>query len=188
MNTSTRTRHGVIALLLGAMLCACTDPEPAPPPPPPPLSEAALEEAMYITEWTDTGVVQLENGEYREPSADATSSPLVITLSPIRAFGDLNDDGLLDAAVVLVTDPGGSGTFFDLAVVLNHNGQPDNAAIASLGDRTEIKSLAIEDGHIVVEMITHGPDDPLCCPTQEVTQHYVLEGEELVPVSAPVDS
>ena len=44
----------------------------------------------------------------------------------------------------------------------------------------KLKSVAVKSGEIIVEMTKHGPKDPLCCPTQEVTQVYTLQGEKLV--------
>ena len=55
-----------------------------------------------------------------------------------------------------------------------------------LGDRVQIKSLHIENGEIVVDMLTQGPDDPMCCPTQYVSKRYVLESGELVLVRSEV--
>jgi heat shock protein HslJ len=55
-----------------------------------------------------------------------------------------------------------------------------------LGDRAKIRSLAIQDGQIALEMVTHGPDDPMCCPTQIVRNTYALEGDELVEKSSEV--
>jgi heat shock protein HslJ len=33
-------------------------------------------------------------------------------------------------------------------------------------------------------MISHGPEDPMCCPTQRVVQTYALEGDRLVQASS----
>ena len=85
--------------------------------------------------------------------------------------------------MVLVTDPGGSGTFYDLAVVMEEDGQPVNVATHSLGDRVEIQALSIVGNEIIVEMVNQGPDDPMCCPTQQVVQTYALEGDQLVQTS-----
>jgi len=41
----------------------------------------------------------------------------------------------------------------------------------------------IESGEITVDMVTHGPDDPMCCPTVEATQKYKLQGDTLVQIS-----
>jgi hypothetical protein len=54
-------------------------------------------------------------------------------------------------------------------------------ANTDLGDRVQINSLVIEEGEIVVDMVTQGPDDPMCCPTQEVVKRYELQ-DELVEV------
>ena len=52
-----------------------------------------------------------------------------------------------------------------------------------------ILSLVIADNQIMVDMITQGPDEPMCCGTLEVVNTYVLQGNELVEVSSePVGS
>jgi heat shock protein HslJ len=150
-----------------------------------PLTEEALRNAEYRSEWTEDGMAQLVNGEYRKPIMEGSATEIVIRLVSV-ALGDLNGDGVADAAVVLVTDPGGSGTFYDLVTVLNRDGKPEHVATVSLGDRAEIQTLSAESGQIVVRMITHGPNDPMCCPTQEVKQIYALQGDTLVQTSSQV--
>jgi hypothetical protein len=105
---------------------------------------------------------------------------MVILIEPY-AFGDLNDDGVDDGAVLLVENSGGSGSFVYLAAVLNQDGKPVNKATRLLGDRVQIEALAIESGEIQVKMLTHAPADPLCCPTQESLLSFSLEGSELSP-------
>jgi hypothetical protein len=100
-------------------------------------------------------------------------------LTEFVAFGQLAD-GREAAAAVLVTDPGGSGTFYHLAIAVMEDGSPVNIASAQLGDRVQIQDVFFQDGEIAVRMITHGPDDPMCCPTKEVVQTYGMEGDELV--------
>jgi heat shock protein HslJ len=152
-----------------------------------PLTEEALKNAAYHSEWPKDGIAQLTDGEYRKPIVEGSATELVIRLMDV-ALGDLDGDGVSDAAVVLVTDPGGSGTFFELAAVVNQDGNPEHVTSVSLGDRMQIEALSIEAGQIIVEMITHGPDDPMCCPTQQVVQTYVLQGDTLVLVSSEVIS
>jgi hypothetical protein len=48
-----------------------------------------------------------------------------------------------------------------------------------LGDRVQIKSLTIQSGAIIVDLMTHGPKDSLCCPTMEVVRTYLLQGKSL---------
>src|SRR5690606_27850974 len=105
---------------------------------------------------------------------------LLVTLIEPTAFGDLNGDGVDDAAVLLASESGGSGTFIDLHAVLDENGAPVDAASAFLGDRVQVDSLVIEDGLILVDLITQGPGDAMCCPTQQERRIYVLVDGELV--------
>jgi heat shock protein HslJ len=107
-----------------------------------------------------------------------------VRLTDNIAYGQLNNQAV--AAVVLVTDPGGSGTFYDLAVVVNQNGTPTNVATTSLGDRVQINSSNVENNQIVVDMVQAGPDDPLCCPSQQVLKTFELQGDQLVEVSSQV--
>ena len=144
------------------------------------LDTEALKNAEYRSEFAGEGKARLVNGVHVEKEAPNSATELRMTLSDMIATGDLNGDGLADAAVVLVSNPGGSGTFYELAAVLNENGKPHHAASVLLGDRVQIKAIAIKDGQVTVRMITQGPNDPLSSPTFEVTQKYKLEGGKLV--------
>ena len=46
----------------------------------------------------------------------------------------------------------------------------------------------VEGGEIAVRMVTHGPDDPMCCPTQKVLVRYALQGDQLVETAREEDS
>lgn len=148
------------------------------------LSEEVLANMEYKSEWTQSSTAPLANGEYREQAAPGSATETVVTLTGDVAYGQLNNQDA--AAVILVTDPGGSGTFYEVAVVVNEGGQPVHVASAPLGDRVQINSLSIAGNEIVVDMINQGPDDPMCCPTQHVIQTYALEGGELVQTSGQI--
>jgi heat shock protein HslJ/predicted small secreted protein len=147
-------------------------------------SEEALANMTYQSEWTQSGEAPLTDSEYREQAAPGSATETVVMLTEHIAHGQLN--GQPGAAVVLVTDPGGSGTFYDLAVVMEQGGQPVNVATTSLGDRVQINYLTIENNEIVVDMVNQGPDDPMCCPAQHVVQTYALQGDQLVQTSSQV--
>jgi uncharacterized lipoprotein YbaY/heat shock protein HslJ len=132
--------------------------------------------------------VTLTDGAYAgEPFVEGGASRPTVTLieSPI-AYGDINGDGQDDAAVLLAENSGGSGTFVYLAAVANQDGQPVNVATTLLGDRVQVESLKIENNQIVVEMVQAGPDDPMCCPSQQVVKTYELQGDQLVETSSQV--
>ena len=136
----------------------------------------------YKSEYTAGGTAPLEDGAYSEEAAPGSASKIEVSLTDHVAVGELN--GQPAAAVVLLTNPGGSGTFYDLAVVMEQDGKPVNVATTSLGDRVQINSIAIEDNQVVVDMVQSGPTDPMCCPTEHVINTYALEGDELVETSS----
>ena len=171
-----------LILLSLTLLVACSQKTPEPPTA---LTVEALKNAEYQSEWPAEGVAKLTDGEYQEEIVPGAASKLIIVVYPdMHAFGDLNGDGVDDAAVVLATSGGGSGTFISLEAVINDRGTPKHVATAFLGDRAQVKTVAIESGEITVDMVTHGPDDPMCCPTLEVTQKYKLQGDILVQLSS----
>jgi len=81
---------------------------------------------------------------------------------------------------ILIESSGGSGNFRYLAAVINEGGAPVNVATQFVGDREQMQALTIEGGEITLNMVAHGPDDPMCCPTQEVTKRYRLQDDQLV--------
>lgn len=109
----------------------------------------------------------LTNGRYEgEPFvADASSKPIVQIDPEHSATGDLDDDEWNEIAVALVANFGGSGAYVYLAVVDTTEQGTRSVATTGLGDRVQIRSLAIENGVVVVETTEHGPDDAMCCPT-----------------------
>jgi hypothetical protein len=144
------------------------------------FSREELANTSYLNGFAKDGVVQLVDGMHREPTADNSATELVVMLTNYAVFGDVTDDQTEDAVVVLVSQPGGSGSFYDLAVVRKQGDALTNMAVIQLGDRVQIKSLHIEDSEIAVDMLTQGPDDPMCCPTQYVSHRYLLESGELI--------
>ncbi|MCB0055055.1 MAG: hypothetical protein KDE24_36500, partial [Caldilinea sp.] len=121
------------------------------------LTPDALANATYQSDYAANGEITLVDGQAEEEIAPGSASKLVVTLIEPTAFGDLNGDGIDDAAVLLASESGGSGTFIDLHAVLDEDGAPVDAASAFLGDRVQVNSLVIEDGVIVVELVTQGP-------------------------------
>jgi heat shock protein HslJ len=84
------------------------------------------------------------------------------------------------AAIVLVTDPGGSGMFYDLALLVMRPGGWVYADAVLLGDRVKVHSVGIKDNEIIVSMTSHGSGDAMCCPTREVTRRFTVQADHLV--------
>ena len=139
------------------------------------LSDAALANAVYLDGLQTGETVQLTDGQYTD-----TEEYLHMELLNLRAYGDLDGDGVDDAAVLLATNTGGSGVFVDLAVVLDRGGRPQETARFFLGDRVKPERMTINSGLIELALVVHGPDDALCCPTEHVVWRFRLVGSDLV--------
>lgn len=131
-------------------------------------------EAMPDTE----GVVRLVDGKY-EKQYEGGASGVVVDLRD-NVQGDLNGDGVDDAAAILTVNTGGSGIFYQLAAIVASPGEPLHAATTFLGDRNIIDNFDIQDGVILLDMVVQGPDDALCCPTQQTSREYQLVGDRLL--------
>jgi heat shock protein HslJ len=151
---------------------------------PPGLSPSELAKATYPSQYYPSGAVTLENGRFSEPVAPGSATEIKVQLTRHLAYGQVN--GQPAAAIVLVSDPGGSGTFYDLHVMVSQDGRPVSVASTLLGDRVQINSIAIENNQIKVDMVQAGPDDPLCCPSQRVIKTFEVQGEQLVEVSSQI--
>lgn len=120
--------------------------------------------------------IELKNGIFESKSKE---DHLKVVISDV-VLGDLNNDAQEDAAVILVSSGGGSGFFYELAVVINNNGHPYYITSELLEDRVQINSIAIISNAIIIDMVTHSPDDPQCCPTVKKIVKYKLYGNKLI--------
>ena len=176
---SSRT-IGYLAIV--AVLSGCAGRDSAPASQPAALTIDRLQAATY--RGILDGPVTLADGRYEgEPFVPgAASRPIVRLVAGMTATGDLTGDGNDEAVVVLAHNSGGSGVFMYLAVVRDSDGDVENIATTNLGDRVKVLSLEISDGELAVQLVQHGPKDPMCCPTQEVRREWSLEGHELVEI------
>jgi hypothetical protein len=146
--------------------------------------KTALENAAYQSEFTQSGEVTLENGVYSEEAAPGSAGQVRVSLTDTIVSG-ISSAGQPMTAVVLISNSGGSGTFYTLHVMEPQDGLVNTASIL-LGDRVQINSMEIVNGQIVVDMVQAGPNDPLCCPTQHVVNTYDRQGDQLILVNSAV--
>ncbi len=138
------------------------------------LTIEALENSAYRLNGTE---VRLGNGRYVEtrPESGKSLPPYDFMVELVAAaLGDLNGDGISDAAVVLSWDGGGSGTFYYLAAVVDEGGTPVNVSTTYLGDGLGIRSVEISSGTITIDMLVRGLFDPMCCPSKRSRKEYRL--------------
>ena len=163
----------VLIVLAGAWLTGSgRAQEPVPISVAAPLSSDELRELTYPNDFTASGFASLSDGSYREVAAPGSAAFIDVRLQR-SAFGELN--GAPAAAVVLATAGGGSGTFFDLHVIVRDgDGAPTIAAQRALGDRIRLQDLRFAAGLVRVDFTGFAPSDPLCCPTLNVVHGFEL--------------
>ena len=131
----------------------------------------------FISRWTRSGKIRFTDGEYREAAAPGSAAEIVVRLMDKKAMAVLH--GMETAAVVLVTDPGGSGTFYDLALLFRKSDGWMNVDTLSLGDRVKVHGVDIKENEIFVNMTVHGPGESMCCPTVRVIKRFAVREDRL---------
>jgi heat shock protein HslJ len=196
-----------LLIVAALLIAACSaPPQPAPAAPTvtsvaaPATAESSTLTVEALRNATYSGIydepITLTDGRYEgKPFVEGDPArPTVETIDGAELFGDLNGDGVDDAVVFLLERGGGSGAFTYVAAQLNQDGKPVDAGAVRIEDRIGVKSAAIEDGQVALDIITQGPGDVACCGTHKAHKTYTLqdgklaettpEGGELVRVSA----
>ena len=145
------------------------------PPTPAGLTIGQLRNGTYFAPFYGK-TVTLSDGSY---STGTGADYYSVQMLDLVAFGDLNGDGIQDAAVLLVESGGGSGEFVSVVAVADAGGAPSQIGQAQLGDRVMVDHLAITSATLSMDMLVAGPNDPMCCPSQSESQSYQLVGNTL---------
>jgi len=129
------------------------------------------------------GPVTLTNGEYHAPAAPGSASEVAVRLTDKVAFGGPGGD---TAAIVVQSSLGGSGTFYELALLSRRAEGWVNTDTVLLGDRVKVRAVAIEGNVVTADLLTHAPGEPLCCPTAETRRRFEIRGGRLAAGDAPI--
>lgn len=98
------------------------------------------------------------------------------------AMGDVNGDGVIDTALLFTQQPGGSGTFYYVAVALHAgNGWVGTNAVL-LGDRIAPQTTQIRNGTILVNYAVRRPGEPFTTPPSVGTtmRLHIVDGTLVV--------
>ena len=132
--------------------------------------------------------VPLINGRYNAAAAPGSATRIMATVFGRPLFGDLDHDGDEDAVVVIVYDPGGSGTFYYIAAAINQNGGYKGTAGYLLGDRIIAQYVKFDDGLVQAHYLDRWPDKPMSAPptVRMEIQLRLIDGK-LTPVAADTE-
>jgi uncharacterized membrane protein len=172
--------ENILLIPLMLAVAACTEKPAAPTAP-------SMDELRNATYHDVVPVpVTLVDGRFDGDASTNQYSPrLTITLADsIYAHGDLTGDGVDEAVALLAVNLGGSGVFESFVVAGKQDGAVDHLASIDLGDRAKVNDVAVRDGILVADLMVHGPDDPMCCPTQAVRREWRLENGQPVDITA----
>jgi heat shock protein HslJ len=132
--------------------------------------------------------ITLANGRWQGPpfAPGGSSAPTATLVRDFLLTGDLDGAGADEAAVLIATSSGGSGTMNYLAVLSGGSGQVVNVGTALLGDRVAVMRARLAGRKIELDVVQAGPGDAMCCPSEKATRVFALAGGSLAEVSTTV--
>jgi heat shock protein HslJ len=184
-NNTGKSAGSALAVLILLLSHSCTaESGPGPKHLPPTFSEAA--NAQYRGIYSEP--VRLDKGRYEgEPFVEGGAArPLIVLIDEFIERGDLDGDGIEEAAVLLMESSGGSGSFLYLAVLSRAGEGLESIGTFLLGDRVQVRSVHIEREEVILSLVQHGKKDPLCCPTYNARKVLAFVDGILAEVSSEV--
>jgi heat shock protein HslJ len=132
------------------------------------------------------GPITLEEGVFEGAPfvKNEPARPMVQYINSAELQGDLDGDGVDDAVVFLLDRGGGTGAFTWVAAQLNRAGKPVDAGAVMIEDRIGVRSATIENGQVVLDIITQGPGDVACCGTHKAHKVYALQAGRLAEIAS----
>lgn len=89
-------------------------------------------------------------------------------------------DGTGAAAVVLRTTTGGNAAFHELTLMVQDDRGVRWQATTPLGDRVVVDRIELDRGDVVLTLLEHAQDDPMCCPSVRTRTRFTIRGTRLV--------
>ena len=166
-------RNWLASILALAVLGGCTTPQPprttvlTPAPDP-----AMLANARYVGVLAEP--IELHDGAFDATFSGASREE--VRLLDSAPLGDLDHNGVAEAAALLRRSGGGSGSFIYIGIADRAN--LDAIPVQLIGDRVQIRTLGAAAGEVYADVVRAGEEDAVCCPGEAVrlTWHYTASG------------
>ncbi len=125
--------------------------------------------------------VTLRDGHFDMPAAPGAAARISVSVFGPPVYGYLDDDQDMDAALILVHQGGGSGTFYYVAAAIADESGYRGTNAVLLGDRIVPKLVNIQHRSIVAEFLDRKTSQPFSAtPTVAVSRYAFLDGHELI--------
>ncbi len=150
-----------------------------------PAATTASADYKSATYSIEDSSVTLSEGYSETPAAPGSASMVTTKYFGDDASGDLNGDGVADAAFLLTQDGGGTGTFYYAAAALKTPTGWTGTNAIYLGDRIAPQTTSIQDGKITVNYADRKPGEAMTvAPSVGVSKYLKISGGRLVEISA----
>jgi hypothetical protein len=126
-----------------------------------PAADVAAADPLNAAYVVDDQVLRLRAGRHEAQAAPDSAAMRTTTVFGKPTFGDLDDDGRPDAALLLVQQSGGSGSFFSVAAALNRSDGYHGTNAVLLGDRIAPQGVAIRHGVVMANYADRRADEPM---------------------------
>jgi hypothetical protein len=127
--------------------------------------------------------IRLVDGRFELEAAPGSGARIRTDLFGKPVYGDLDDDGDEDAALLLVHSTGGSGSFYYVAASLQETGRYQGTKAVLLGDRVAPQDMRIRNGIIIINYADRKPGEPMTAsPSVGRSMYLTVKGGELAAV------
>lgn len=138
---------------------------------------------LNATYLIDGNPIRLTGGRAEAPAAPGSATTVTTRVFGEPVYGDMDGDGEADTAVILVHDPGGSGTFYYAAAAISAAGRFHGTPATLIGDRIVVRSAHIAKRTLSVNILDRPGGAPMSAtPTVDLTLEFSLKEGRLAPV------
>ena len=124
--------------------------------------------------------IRLQNGYFEASAAPDSASKIKASIILDPVYGDIDKDGDKDAAMFLVFEPGGSGTFYYVAVALKTKEGYYGTTAVQLGDRIKPLNLMVRNSMVVATFADRSPSQPMAAmPSIEKSNYLIFYKDQL---------
>lgn len=125
------------------------------------IPEVLLSDVKNNTYNINGEIFTLKNGSTSKEISPDSAIKYTVAIFGEPVYGDLNKDGVNDAAVLLVSNPGGSGIFYYAVLAIATGSTYTTTNTLLLGDRIAPQTIEIHEGRAVFNYAVRKTTDPM---------------------------